>query len=91
MLERGGKDILEFAVRHVTKGDAVDRLRELRGADAVFFAGDDVTDEDAFAVLRDGDVGVKVGAGETRAGFRVTDPAALTDVLKQLARLRATR
>lgn len=91
VLERGGKDILEFAVRHVTKGDAIARLRELRGADAVFFAGDDVTDEDAFRVLGEGDVGVKVGPGDTLAGFRVADPAALTDVLKQLARLRATR
>jgi len=91
VLERGGKDILEFAVRHVTKGDAIARLRDLRGSDAVFFAGDDVTDEDAFRVLGDGDVGVKVGEGDTLAGFRVADPAALTDVLKQLARLRAVR
>lgn len=91
VLERGGKDILEFAVRHVTKGDAIARLRDLHGADAVFFAGDDVTDEDAFRVLGDGDVGVKVGEGETLAAHRVADPAALTDVLKQLARLRAVR
>jgi trehalose 6-phosphate phosphatase len=91
VLERGGKDILEFAVRHVTKGDAIARLRDLHGADAVFFAGDDVTDEDAFRVLGDGDVGVKVGPGQTRAGYRIADPAALTDVLKQLARLRAVR
>ncbi|PCN49338.1 trehalose-phosphatase [Curtobacterium sp. 'Ferrero'] len=91
VLERGGKDILEFAVRHVTKGDAIDRLRELRGADAVFFAGDDVTDEDGFRVLRDGDVGVKVGEGDTLARYRVADPAALTEVLKQLARSRAVR
>ncbi|TCK59770.1 trehalose-phosphatase [Curtobacterium sp. PhB136] len=91
VLERGGKDIVEFAVRHVTKGDAIARLRDLRGADGVFFAGDDVTDEDAFRVLGAGDVGVKVGEGDTLAGYRVSDPAALTDVLKQLARLRATR
>ena len=91
VLERGGKDIVEFAVRHVTKGDAIARLRDLRGADAVFFAGDDVTDEDAFRVLDSGDVGVKVGEGDTLAGYRVSDPAALTDVLKQLARLRAVR
>ncbi|WP_420368076.1 trehalose-phosphatase [Curtobacterium sp. L1-20] len=91
VLERGGKDILEFAVRHVTKGDAIARLRDLHGADAVFFAGDDVTDEDAFRVLGDGDVGVKVGEGETLAAYRVADPAALTGVLKQLARARAVR
>ena len=91
VLERGGKDIVEFAVRHVTKGDAIARLRDLHGADGVFFAGDDVTDEDAFRVLGDGDVGVKVGEGDTLAGYRVADPAALTGVLKQLARLRATR
>jgi trehalose 6-phosphate phosphatase len=91
VLERGGKDIVEFAVRHVTKGDAIARLRDLHGADAVFFAGDDVTDEDAFRVLGAGDVGVKVGEGETLAAYRVADPAALTDVLKQLARLRAVR
>lgn len=91
VLERGGKDIREFAVRHVTKGDAVARLRELHGTASVFFAGDDVTDEDAFRVLDDGDVGVKVGEGDTAAGYRVADPAALSDVLKQLARLRAVR
>jgi trehalose 6-phosphate phosphatase len=90
---RGGKDILEFAVRHVTKGDAIARLRTSLQADAVVFAGDDVTDEDGFRVLDGaaGDVGVKVGDGDTLAGFRVADPAALTGVLKQLARLRATR
>lgn len=68
VLERGGKDIVEFAVRHVTKGDAIARLRRLHGADAVFFAGDDVTDEDGFRVLGDGDVGVKVGPGRPVPG-----------------------
>ena len=92
VLERGGKDILEFAVRHVTKGDAIARLRDAaRVRTRCSSPGDDVTDEDAFRVLGDGDVGVKVGEGDTLAGHRVADPAALTDVLKQLARLRATR
>jgi trehalose 6-phosphate phosphatase len=89
--ERAGKDILEFAVRHVTKGDAIVRLRDALGCDRVFFAGDDVTDEDGFRVLRVGDVGVKVGEGDTGAGYRIADPEALTGVLKALARNRATR
>ncbi|MFZ7089000.1 trehalose-phosphatase [Curtobacterium sp. RRHDQ10] len=90
---RAGKDILEFSIRHVTKGDAIARLRTILQADAVVFAGDDVTDEDGFGVLDqdDADLGVKVGPGDTAARYRVADPAALTDVLKALARLRATR
>ncbi|WP_066516485.1 trehalose-phosphatase [Curtobacterium ammoniigenes] len=91
VLVRDGKDILEFAVRHVTKGDAIARLRDALDADRVFFAGDDVTDEDGFRVLdlEAGDVGVKVGDGASLAPFRVADPAALTPVLQQLARVRA--
>ncbi|PZF64491.1 trehalose-phosphatase [Curtobacterium sp. MCBD17_013] len=90
---RDGKDILEFAVRDVTKGDAVERLRALLDADRVLFAGDDVTDEDGFRALDQeaGDVGIKVGPGETRAAHRVADPAALTPVLQALARARAFR
>jgi len=92
-LVRGGKDILEFAVRHVTKGDAIVRLRQLLQADRVFFVGDDVTDEDGFRVLDQdaGDVGVKVGEGQTLARHRVPDPQAVTGVLKSLARSRAIR
>jgi trehalose 6-phosphate phosphatase len=92
-LVRAGKDILEFSVRHLTKGDAIERLREHLGADRVVFAGDDVTDEDGFRVLDQdaGDVGIKVGPGETLARYRVEDPAALSDVLRTLARTRATR
>jgi trehalose 6-phosphate phosphatase len=90
---RAGKDILEFSVRHVTKGDAIARLRTILQADAVVFAGDDTTDEDGFAVLHQdaADLGVKVGPGDTAARYRVADPAALTGVLKALARARAMR
>jgi trehalose 6-phosphate phosphatase len=77
-----GKEIVELAVVRTDKGTALAALRARSGADAVLFLGDDVTDENAFAVLRDGDVGVKVGPGETRAGFRVPDPEAAVRVLE---------
>jgi trehalose-phosphatase len=83
--ERDGKDILEFAARDATKGDGVDRLREHLGATGVLYAGDDVTDEDGFAVMRDGDIGVKVGEGATSARFRVADPDAVAALLSLLA------
>lgn len=66
-----GKNVLEASVIQADKGAGLDWLREVVDADAVLFVGDDVTDEDAFAVLRPADVGVKVGPGKTRAPFRV--------------------
>ncbi|GAA2241734.1 trehalose-phosphatase [Herbiconiux moechotypicola] len=85
---RSGKNVLEFSVRSTTKGDAVRALRERTGADAVLFAGDDVTDEDGFAALRPVDLGIKVGAGATRAAHRVAGPAEMAAALEALAAAR---
>ncbi|MDD7943556.1 trehalose-phosphatase [Microbacterium sp. NE2HP2] len=86
---RTGQDILEFASRHEGKDSAVRSLRDRVGADVVFFAGDDVTDEDALASLEPGDVGIRVGGGETVAQYRVADAAALAVLLGRLAEARA--
>lgn len=83
-----GKAVLEFAVITTDKGAALDILRTRESATAVVFFGDDITDEKAFRRMRDTDVGVKVGPGETRAGFRVDAPA---DVAAALALLLAER
>jgi len=80
-----GKAVLDLAVTDMSKGLALDRMR---GDAAVFFAGDDVTDETVFARLRPGDVGVKVGEGDTAAAHRVADPAALADLLGELLTAR---
>ena len=83
-----GKAVLEFAVISTDKGEAVDILRERYDAAAVAFMGDDVTDEKAFRRLRDSDVGVKVGEGETLAEYRVGSPDDVADVLEYLLRAR---
>jgi trehalose 6-phosphate phosphatase len=85
---RTGKDVLEFSVRETTKGDAIEHLREYTHSTAVFFAGDDVTDEDAFAALDADDVGVKAGEGSTLANFRVKGPTEIARTLTLLADLR---
>jgi trehalose 6-phosphate synthase/phosphatase len=85
---REGKNVLEFSVRSSTKGDALERLRAHTGADRVLYAGDDVTDEDAFTVLGDGDLGLKIGPGATLAGYRVRSPKEVTQVLALLADFR---
>ena len=78
--------MLEFAVITTDKGEAIDIMRDRDDATAVVFFGDDVTDEKAFRRMRDGDVGVKVGPGDTLAGFRVESP----DDVDAGARVRAS-
>jgi trehalose 6-phosphate phosphatase len=85
---RKGKDVLEFSVRGTTKGDALEHLRAYMNANAVFYAGDDVTDEDAFAALGPDDFGLKSGAGETIAAHRVSGPHQVAQVLALLAEFR---
>ena len=85
---REGKNVVEFSVRSSTKGDSIDLLRGHTGAERVFYAGDDVTDEDAFAALRDGDLGLKIGPGPSLAGYRVRSPKEVTQVLTLIADYR---
>jgi trehalose-phosphatase len=88
-----GKEVVELSVLQATKGEALRRLRlesDLpEDGGGVLFLGDDVTDERAFAVLRDetGDVTVKVGPGRTAARHRVADPREVTELLGSLVEL----
>lgn len=86
-----GKRVLESSVVHTNKGEGIRALRALTGATAVLFAGDDVTDEHGFEALEPGDLGLKVGPGETRASFRVDSPDAFSAVLELLLELRRAR
>ena len=85
-----GKAVREFAVIDTDKGQAVDLLRQQAEATATVFFGDDVTDEKAFARLTDRDVGVKVGAGDTRAGYRVEEPDDVALALRFLRNARSS-
>jgi trehalose 6-phosphate phosphatase len=85
---REGKDVLEISVRTATKGDSIEHLRTYTHSTAVFFAGDDVTDEDGFEALGADDLGLKAGEGATLANFRVGGPEDVARVLTLLADLR---
>ena len=79
-----GKDVLELAVTDADKGSALLRLRDELGAHGVLYLGDDVTDEDGFRALGATDVTVKIGDGDTAAGHRLPDLAAVPAVLERL-------
>ncbi|OMH31544.1 trehalose-phosphatase [Tersicoccus sp. Bi-70] len=83
-----GKKVVEASVVSASKGDGLATLRELTGATGILFAGDDVTDETAFAALAPGDVGVKVGDGDTAAAYRAEDPEHVAELLSTVLRLR---
>jgi trehalose-phosphatase len=85
---RDGHMVVELGVVGTNKGDALEELRHRLGASAVLFVGDDRTDEDAFAHLRGPDIGIKVGAGETVARYRVNSPEVVSEVLATIVKLR---
>ncbi|HEU5223523.1 MAG TPA: bifunctional alpha,alpha-trehalose-phosphate synthase (UDP-forming)/trehalose-phosphatase [Candidatus Lumbricidophila sp.] len=89
LVARSGRAIVEFSLRADTKGTAIDRLRDAIGGARVLFIGDDVSDEDGFAALRRGDVGVKVGDGPTLARHRVATIDDVASVLDLVAAERA--
>lgn len=80
-----GKNVVEFAVIKTTKGIALTALRGEINAARVFYMGDDVTDEHAFARLTPDDFTVRVGPGDTLARFRVRDLDDAAQLLEDLA------
>lgn len=91
-----GKEVVELAVAHVGKGTALVALADELGVDAVFYAGDDLTDEQGFVALADDPdreragrrLTVRVGDGETSAQFRVPDEPALVEVFRAIEAAR---
>ncbi len=87
MLTRG-KDVVELAVTEADKGSALLDLAESVGANVIVYAGDDVTDERAFAELREHDISVKVGPGSTVARYRVKNEHSVVAMLEFLLAVR---
>ena len=80
-----GKRMVEVSSIHVNKGAAVQHFVGQRDYDFILCAGDDQTDENMFRLDRDDVVTIKVGEGETRAQFRVRDPAHFRALLLRVA------
>jgi trehalose-phosphatase len=82
-----GKMVIEAMPKLAGKGDAVVRLAERIGERflPVYF-GDDLSDEDAFAALKEDGITVLVGEGRPSAArYRVDNPAGVAAVLGSIA------
>lgn len=79
-----GKKVVELRPKGMHKGAAVSEVvREYEDGYTPLYIGDDVTDEDAFEALAGQGVTIKVGDGETRARYRLSDVTAVVDYLRQ--------
>ena len=85
LTSRTGHGILEASLAATTKGDGISHLHRAVTPQLTVFIGDDVTDEDGFAVLGDRDVAIRVGGGDSRAPYRLTDPVEVAAFLEQVA------
>ncbi|MFQ5678765.1 MAG: trehalose-phosphatase [Gemmatimonadota bacterium] len=88
---REGRKVVELSLVSADKGSALEELRRTLNVTAAVYLGDDRTDEDAFARLGPGDLGIEVGPGATRAAFRISGPSDVGTLLWRLYRRRADR
>ncbi|HSE66240.1 MAG TPA: bifunctional alpha,alpha-trehalose-phosphate synthase (UDP-forming)/trehalose-phosphatase [Gemmatimonadales bacterium] len=80
-----GERVVEVRPTGVNKGLVINRLQQTQASrDLVVALGDDSTDEDMFAALSPGNLGVHVGPGPTGAHFRLRDVAASRAFLRGL-------
>jgi trehalose 6-phosphate synthase/phosphatase len=79
-----GHAVIELRPHGVNKGRIVPPIVERAVGALIVAFGDDATDEDMFAALPTSGVSIRVGSGDSRAGFRL---AGVRDVRALLSRL----
>jgi trehalose 6-phosphate phosphatase len=87
-----GKKVLNVLPRQFpNKGDALRALIKKLALEAALYLGDDVTDEDAFAVGEPLVLGVHVGPGRSLAPWRLDSQARVDELMELLLALRQPR
>lgn len=81
-----GHHVVELLARSASKGDSLLALAHRLGRSPLVFFGDDVTDEDAFELMSEHDISVRVGGGSTVARLRLGGPDDVAAMLEHLTR-----
>ncbi len=79
-----GHEVIELRPHGVNKGSLVGPIVERSAGALIVGIGDDATDEEMFAVLPETAVSVRVGDGQSRAGFRVRGVPQVRELLRSL-------
>jgi len=79
-----GNNVVELLARSTSKGVALANLAEEQTRSPIIFFGDDVTDEEAFKMMGDHDVSVRVGPGSSAARYRLQGPTDVAELLVAL-------
>ncbi|MCB1172861.1 MAG: bifunctional alpha,alpha-trehalose-phosphate synthase (UDP-forming)/trehalose-phosphatase [Leptospiraceae bacterium] len=79
-----GNKVLEVKNTMINKGRAANQFLRAEPYDFVLAAGDDVTDEDLFAILDDKAWSIKVGKQHSKARFSMPDPIAVRLLLAEM-------
>jgi trehalose 6-phosphate synthase/phosphatase len=81
-----GNKILEIKNPQISKGEAA-RFWLDKDYDFIFGLGDDLTDEELFAVMPENSYSIKVGRGRSRANYRLPSHKEVLKLLNRLARV----
>jgi trehalose 6-phosphate phosphatase len=81
---KAGSDVVELLARSASKGSALLDLAGRLERSPILYLGDDVTDEDAFAVMGPADISVRVGSGDSAAAYRLDGPHEVPAFLRYL-------
>jgi len=79
-----GKKIVEVSSIKINKGSVLEHFMLSNHYDVVVCAGDDETDESMFRLTADNIISIKIGKGDTAAGFRVSSPREFRKFLAQV-------
>ncbi|KPJ88711.1 MAG: hypothetical protein AMS17_04520, partial [Spirochaetes bacterium DG_61] len=84
-----GKKVIEIKNAEINKGRAVQNWLQNTKWDFVLAIGDDVTDEDLFAVLSDPAYTLKVGLGLTQAKYNIRAVKEVRELLHEFIRSKS--
>lgn len=87
LVVHNGNKIIELKPRSVEKGTVAATLAAESGADFIFCAGDDYTDESMFASLPPTAHTVKVGSGQTKAQHQVEKLEKILDLITAMSKI----